>query len=110
MLSCFRATKSSKAEEAPTRDPVAGYGLSGGRVPSQIHEPAEIIEERHVNNGASVLQERSEASVGLNNGGDDDYFPKTEEEARKHIEDIRAEKRVDNPDANARALNAALKE
>lgn len=37
-------------------------------------------------------------------------FPESEEQARAHIEWIRKIRKVDEPDANARALNAVLKQ
>lgn len=45
-----------------------------------------------------------------NKGGPDGCFPRSDEEARNHIEWIRDQKKVDKPDQNARTLHAVLKQ
>lgn len=44
------------------------------------------------------------------NGRDQKLFPESEDQARSHIEWIRRTRKLDNPDANARALHAVLKQ
>lgn len=94
MLSCFwsSAKKSPEEPRLPER-----------RVLDESHKPAQQLETP-----ASGYPFSDDPGSWLKE--EEEYYPKTRETARKHIEWLRAQKRVDKPDRNARALNAALKQ
>lgn len=94
------ASRSRKSEvSAPAGRGSGGHGIAQ---PIPNRWVSDTTEQR--NNG------NREPERWWSDSGPHGSFPKTEEQARSHIEWIRREKRVDQPDANARALNAVLKE
>lgn len=94
----------SSRSRRPEGSAPAGRG-SGG------HDTAQPIPNRLVGDTAEQTNNiNSDPGRWWSDSGPHGSFPKTEEQARSHIEWIRREKRVDQPDANARALHAVLKE